>query len=391
MLWQTDELRVERPEVEDEIRLDPALLREAPDLLDPRGLPRPRRRVGPEVPGEHPEPRARPRVRLLGRRRPGRQPVRKTGDAGHGPRTAPEPDPQPPPGLSSLPRGAPEPVRPTRGDLRRAGALHRAVRVSPARHGAGVREPRRKTNPTGARCSWLPPGSASTLEGSDSPAAYESAAELKEDLLVVQRSLLRHGGERVARGGLRDFIRQVDTFGFHLARLDVRQESSRLAATVSELVAPTGEDYDNLDESGKVELLQRLLKEPDATGASPEDLSDETRDVLETFDQIKRAGDEVESPVETFVLSMARGASDVLAVQFLARRAGLVEVDDEGRCTENRLGVSPLFETVDDLEEAPEVLRRLLEDPFYRSALENGGICRRSCSATATRGRTRAT
>ena len=212
-----------------------------------------------------------------------------------------------------------------------------------------------------------------TLEGSDSSAAYESAAELKEDLLVVQRSLLRHGGERVARGGLRDFIRQVDTFGFHLARLDVRQESSRLAATVSELVAPTGEDYDNLDESGKVELLQRLLKEPDATGASPEDLSDETRDVLETFDQIKRAGDEVESPVETFVLSMARGASDVLAVQFLARRAGLVEVDDEGRCTENRLGVSPLFETVDDLEEAPEVLRRLLEDPFYRSALKQRG------------------
>ncbi|CAA9419629.1 MAG: Phosphoenolpyruvate carboxylase, partial [uncultured Rubrobacteraceae bacterium] len=212
-----------------------------------------------------------------------------------------------------------------------------------------------------------------TLEDSDSSAAYESAAELEQDLRVVQRSLLRHGGERVAHGALRDFIRQVDVFGFHLARLDVRQESSRLAATVAELVAPTGEDYENLDESGKVELLQRLLKEPDAAGASPEDLSDETREVLQTFAQIKRAEDEVESPVETFVLSMARGASDVLAVQFLARRAGLVEVDDEGRCTENRLGVSPLFETVDDLEEAPKILRRLLDDPFYRSALKQRG------------------
>jgi phosphoenolpyruvate carboxylase len=72
-------------------------------------------------------------------------------------------------------------------------------------------------------------------------------------------------------------------------------------------------------------------------------------------------------------LSMAREASDVLAVQFLALRAGLLKVDGEGHCTENRLGVTPLFETIGDLEEAPQVLRRLLKDPFYRSALEKRG------------------
>ena len=210
-----------------------------------------------------------------------------------------------------------------------------------------------------------------TLEDPDSPATYASASELKEDLLVVRRSLLRHGGERVAEGGLRDFIRQVDVFGFHLARLDVRQESSRIAQTVAELLP--GEDYQNLDEAGKVELLQRLLREAEDE-VSSEELSDESQDILETFDQIKRAEDGAESPVETFILSMARGASDVLGVQFLARRAGLLEIDDEGRCTENRLNVSPLFETIDDLEEAPEVLRKLLEDPFYRSRLEKRGI-----------------
>jgi len=209
-----------------------------------------------------------------------------------------------------------------------------------------------------------------TLEDPNSPATYASASELKADLLVVRRSLLRHGGERVAEGGLRDFIRQVDVFGFHLARLDVRQESSRIAQTVAELLP--NEDYQNLDEAGKVELLQRILREPEDE-ASSEELSDESQDILETFDQIKRAEDGAESPVETFILSMARGASDVLGVQFLARRAGLLEIDDEGRCTENRLNVSPLFETIDDLEEAPEVLRRLLEDPFYRSALEKRG------------------
>ena len=209
-----------------------------------------------------------------------------------------------------------------------------------------------------------------TLEDPGSPATYGNAVELKEDLLVVRRSLLRHGGERIAQGGLRDFIRQVDVFGFHLARLDVRQESSRIAQAVAELLP--GEDYQSLDEAGKVDLLQRLLKKPEDK-ASSEELSDESRDVLETFEQINQAEDGTESPLEAFILSMARGASDVLGVQFLARRAGLLAVDDEGRCTENRLNVTPLFETIDDLEEAPEVLRRLLEDSFYRSALEKRG------------------
>jgi phosphoenolpyruvate carboxylase len=212
-----------------------------------------------------------------------------------------------------------------------------------------------------------------TLEDPSSPAAYDSAKELKEDLLVVRRSLLRHGGERVAEGGLRDFIRQVDVFGFHLARLDVRQDSSRIAQAISELLAPIAEDYKSLDEADKVELLRRLLKESTTVEAPPEELSNESREVLETFDRIKRADDEADSPVETFILSMARGASDVLAVQFLARRSGLLKIDEEGQCTESRLGVTPLFETVDDLEEAPQVLRRLLDDPFYRSTLKQRG------------------
>ena len=214
-----------------------------------------------------------------------------------------------------------------------------------------------------------------SLQDPGSSAAYESAAELKEDLLVVRISLLRHGGERVAEGGLRDFIRQVNVFGFHLARLDVRQESSRVATAVAELLPQEEEfdvDYQSLDETGKVEILRRLLSGT-AKEAPLKNLSDESRDILATFDHIRRAEDEAESSVETFILSMAREASDVLAVQFLALRAGLLEVDGEGRCTENRLSVTPLFETIEDLEEAPRVLKRLLEDPFYRSALEKRG------------------
>ena len=209
-------------------------------------------------------------------------------------------------------------------------------------------------------------------DGED-PRAYHSASELLEDLLVVQRSLLRHADERVANGKLKDFIRQAEVFGFHLAKLDVRQESSRIQEAVAEVLAPTGEDYGQLDEAGKSGLLRRLLAEPDHAPA-PQNLSPESQDVLDTFDNIRRTVDMFSEPaVETFVLSMARGASDVLAVVYLARRSGLVEVDGEGRCKSGAIGVSPLFETVDDLEAAPGALRGLLEDPVYRSFIAARG------------------
>ena len=125
-----------------------------------------------------------------------------------------------------------------------------------------------------------------------------------------------------------------------------------------------------MDESERAALLRKLLTAPDLILPEPEGISEQSRKVFETFERIRRAREEFSgSPVDTFILSMARHASDVLCVQLLARRAELIEVDERGRCTANHLRVSPLFETVDDLERAPEVLRYLLEDPFYRSSL----------------------
>jgi phosphoenolpyruvate carboxylase len=125
-----------------------------------------------------------------------------------------------------------------------------------------------------------------------------------------------------------------------------------------------------MDEAARAALLRRLLADPDLSLLEPEDVSEETRKVLETFWRIRRAKEEHSgTPVETFILSMARNASDVLCVQLLARRVRLLEVDERGRCTANHLRVTPLFETVEDLGRAPEVLGHLLEDPFYRSSL----------------------
>jgi len=208
-----------------------------------------------------------------------------------------------------------------------------------------------------------------------SSAAYADATEFLRDLSTIRDSLLENGGERVADRGLRDLIRQVEVFGFHLAKLDVRQESTTVVRAVAELVSSsTGEDLLDMDEAERAALLRGLLADPELRLPEPKNASEETRKVFETFERIRRAKQEFSgAPVETFVLSMAHHASDVLCVQLLARRAGLLEVEEEGRCSANHLRVSPLFETVDDLERAPQVLGHLLEDPFYRSSLEKAG------------------
>ncbi|WP_166176037.1 phosphoenolpyruvate carboxylase [Rubrobacter tropicus] len=214
-----------------------------------------------------------------------------------------------------------------------------------------------------------------TLEEPESAAAYDGVSGFLDDLFLIRDSLVAHGGRRTAAGGLRDLIRQAQVFGFHLAKLDVRQESSTVVQATAAVVAQaTGEDLLEMDEPERAECLRRLLSGPDLPDETPDDLSEESRKVLDTFERIRAARDEFsETPVETFVLSMAHHASDVLCVQLLARRAGLLEVDEEGRCTSNHLRVSPLFETVDDLKRAPDALRNLLDDPFYRSSLSHGG------------------
>jgi phosphoenolpyruvate carboxylase len=214
-----------------------------------------------------------------------------------------------------------------------------------------------------------------TLEDPNSQAAYRGVSGFMEDLLVVRRSLLQDRDERIAEGGLRDLIRQAEVFGFHLAKLDVRQESSRIVATAAELVAAgTSTDLLGMNEEQRSSLLRRLIVDPEPPWTAMEGVSDASREVLETFERIQLATDAFpEPPIETFILSMTHQTSDVLCVQLLARAAGLLEVDERGRCAANRLRITPLFESIEDLERAPDVLRRLLEDPFYRSSLTQSG------------------
>src|ERR687894_3216721 len=107
-----------------------------------------------------------------------------------------------------------------------------------------------------------------------SPSAYSGVSEFLEDLSTIRDSLLQNGGVRIAEGGLRDLIRQAEVFGFHLAKLDVRQESSTVVRAVADLLSGvSGEDLLVMDEAARAALLRGLLADPGLSLPDPEEVS----------------------------------------------------------------------------------------------------------------------
>ncbi len=205
--------------------------------------------------------------------------------------------------------------------------------------------------------------------------AYASENDFRADLYRLRDALRAHGDGNLTTGRLKDLIRLAETFGFYLAQLDLRQESGRHTDAVAQILRAAGvhEDYAGLEESERTKLLGQLV-----AGATPpdfpeSDLTAEARDVLEVFYLMREMRDEI-SPEAfgSYVISMTHQASHVMEVLFLAYLAGLVERDAQGRwrC---EIHVSPLFETIDDLERIEEVLGTLLRHPVYSRALAASG------------------
>jgi phosphoenolpyruvate carboxylase len=203
---------------------------------------------------------------------------------------------------------------------------------------------------------------------------YLDPADLVADLRQVEASLAAHGGERIAAGPVRDFRRRVEVFGFHLAELEIRQHADRHTAAVAELLGLSGAPgYAGLDDAARQALLEDRLAGP-PPALPPEALSRETREVLDTFRAMHdlqqlggpRAG-------QTCIISMSRAPSDVLAVLFLAREAGLFAWPGGDTPAECRLDVVPLFETIAELGACGDILARLCAIPVYRRALAARG------------------
>ncbi|PNG15692.1 phosphoenolpyruvate carboxylase [Stutzerimonas stutzeri] len=189
------------------------------------------------------------------------------------------------------------------------------------------------------------------------PAVLQDNRELREPLELCYRSLHACGMGVIADGALLDSLRRVAAFGLFLVRLDIRQDSTRHVAAMEEITDYLGiGHYEQWDEQQRLEFLQRELSNRRPLLPPHFQPSADTAEVLATCRVVAQAP---EASLGSYVISMARGASDVLAVQLLLKEAGL----------QRPMRVVPLFETLDDLNNAGPTIDRLLGLPGYRQRL----------------------
>ncbi len=201
---------------------------------------------------------------------------------------------------------------------------------------------------------------------------YTSELDFLADLKLIYQSLLGHDDARVANGKLKDLIRLVETFGFYCLQLDVRQESTRHSEAVAELFRQRGEDYLALDEDGRMALLEQAIRDPAGLDPSDSGLSEPTRETLDVFGVMAAMRNEISTKAfGSYVISMTHEASHVMEVMLLARLNGLAGID--GQRVESHITISPLFETIEDLEHIEPVVERLLKNDTYSALLAANG------------------
>jgi len=195
---------------------------------------------------------------------------------------------------------------------------------------------------------------------------YLDGTGLLADLTVMRDSMLAHRGDLVARGRLDRALRTVAAFGLHLATMDVREHADAHHHALSQLFDRLHElswRYEDLPREHRQRVLAKELAGRRPLTGRPAPVDDAAARTLDVFATVRRALDRFgPDVVESYVVSMTRGADDVLAAVLLAREEGLVDV----HAGQARIGFVPLLETVEELQRADAVLDTLLADPSYR-------------------------
>ncbi|MCA9254204.1 MAG: phosphoenolpyruvate carboxylase, partial [Phycisphaerales bacterium] len=207
----------------------------------------------------------------------------------------------------------------------------------------------------------------------ETPSAYRADA-LVADLEAISDALNGCGMGLVAsEGRLFDLIHRARTFGLHMAALDIRQHSRVHAETLAELLrlARVCDDYLALSEVEKIETLRAELHNPRPLSPIDAELSPPARDLIDTLNVIREQSAASPGAVGGYIVSMTHHVSDLLAVLVLLKEAGLWRYD--GREVTCAIDVVPLLETVDDLERGPELMGALFEDETYRRHLRGRG------------------
>lgn len=196
------------------------------------------------------------------------------------------------------------------------------------------------------------------LEGDEVLPRYQTADDFKADLLILQTSLLEHQGEGLLGGDFAELLQAVEIFGFYLASIDMRQDSSINEACVAELLASAGivSDYAGLSEEDKCRvLLHQLESDPRLLSATNQPKSDLLQTELAIYRTARELKDKMgEDIIKQHIISHSESVSDLLELAVLLKEVGLVEKEFA------RIQIVPLFETIEDLDNAGDIMRQYL-------------------------------
>lgn len=198
---------------------------------------------------------------------------------------------------------------------------------------------------------------------------YSGPSDLADELALMADSLHKHSGDLLASGTLARLQGRVVTCGFHLATMDIREHASRLHQTLSELYDRVGVEYRGADRKERESILAAELTSRRPLSSLTTHLDGDAAVTLETFHTIRAALDRFGPVVESYIVSMTQGVDDVLAAAVLAREAGLVDLH-QGI---SRVGFVPLFETIEELRRAGELLDGMLQVSSYRELVRLRG------------------
>ena len=209
---------------------------------------------------------------------------------------------------------------------------------------------------------------------SEAEGGYANADELLRDIRLIQRSLASHGAEPIAEHEVEKLALQVELFGFHFTKLDVRDHSKRHLEAFAELVRLhelAESDPREMSEAQRRALLDELLSTPRYVEASKA-CSPETREVIRTFQVMAEHLDQVDpTAIDGYIISMTHEVSDVLTVLWFFQQADLFRQTTRG--WSSGANIIPLFEGIEDLRRSHEIMTALYEHPVYRQHLKARG------------------
>ncbi|MGT2803273.1 Phosphoenolpyruvate carboxylase, type 1 [Streptococcus henryi] len=188
---------------------------------------------------------------------------------------------------------------------------------------------------------------------------YATAKEFKDDLLIIKKSLLDNGDDALLTGDLNELIQAVDVFGFYLASIDMRQDSSVQEACVAELLKSANivDDYSSLSEEEKCEVLLKELEEDprtlSSTNVEKSELLQKELAIYKVARELKdKLGEEV---IKQHIISHTESVSDMFELAIMLKEVGLIDKDKA------RIQIVPLFETIEDLDNSREIMTQYLE------------------------------